>query len=255
MAVDEALLTAAIDGGLAALRLYQWSEPTLSLGYFQRVDDRRCHAASRDCAVVRRSSGGGAILHDRELTYSLAIPACHPLSRDAPQLYSLVHGAMAQLLASRLLPDESSWTLQSHPASDPISRRISRRSDEEPFLCFARRLPTDVLLVARHATRETLESREDWKILGSAQRRRGGAILQHGSLLLERSTAAPELPGWLDLTHIPLPLVQLVEEFPRRLSAQIGAKLERSTFPVAVGAAACEIEQTKFKSQDWTRKR
>ena len=71
MAVDEALLIDAAENGVATLRFYQWSEPTLSLGYFQRYDDRDQHAASRECAVVRRQTGGGAILHDRELTYSL----------------------------------------------------------------------------------------------------------------------------------------------------------------------------------------
>src|SRR5882724_9809402 len=74
MAVDEALLESAAVDGIATLRLYQWSEPTLSLGYFQPAADRQTHPASRECPLVRRASGGGAILHDRELTYSLAIP-------------------------------------------------------------------------------------------------------------------------------------------------------------------------------------
>ncbi len=84
MAVDEALLMDAVENGVATLRFYQWSEPTLSLGYFQRYSDREQHAASRKCAVVRRQSGGGAILHDRELTYSLMLPAGSPLTRHAP---------------------------------------------------------------------------------------------------------------------------------------------------------------------------
>ena len=92
----------AVDGGVATLRFYQWSEPTLSLGYFQRYDDRHQHAASRKCAVVRRQSGGGAILHDRELTYSLTLPASHPLTRDATALYTAVHNAFIQALAPRL---------------------------------------------------------------------------------------------------------------------------------------------------------
>ena len=102
MAVDEALLAAAADGNVASLRLYQWSEPTLSLGYFQRYDDRHQHAASRACPLVRRQSGGGAILHDRELTYSLALPPVHPLARDATALYTAVHQAFVELLAPRL---------------------------------------------------------------------------------------------------------------------------------------------------------
>ena len=58
MAVDEALLVDAAENGIATLRFYQWSEPTLSLGYFQRYDDRHQHAASRD--VRRRPPANAA---------------------------------------------------------------------------------------------------------------------------------------------------------------------------------------------------
>ena len=75
MAVDEVLLDAAAVREQLSLRFYGWSEPTLSLGYFQRVADRKQHIASRECPLVRRLSGGGAILHDDELTYSFATPA------------------------------------------------------------------------------------------------------------------------------------------------------------------------------------
>ena len=74
MAVDEALLETAASLGVPTLRFYQWQEPTMSLGYFQEYADRLRHAASAGCPTVRRASGGGAIMHDRELTYSLAVP-------------------------------------------------------------------------------------------------------------------------------------------------------------------------------------
>ena len=75
MAIDEALLESAADEScdLVTLRFYRWSEPTLSLGYFQSYEDRNSHEASRSLPVVRRSSGGGALVHDHEWTYSLAI--------------------------------------------------------------------------------------------------------------------------------------------------------------------------------------
>src|ERR1700690_2091076 len=79
MALDEALLEAAQNEGIATLRFYSWREATLSLGYFQGAADRRLHQASADCASVRRASGGGAILHDCELTYSIALPCGHLL--------------------------------------------------------------------------------------------------------------------------------------------------------------------------------
>ena len=73
MAVDEALLLSDERTGLT-IRFYQWEEPTLSLGYFQSLAEREQHPPSVDCPMVRRASGGGAILHDRELTYSMVAP-------------------------------------------------------------------------------------------------------------------------------------------------------------------------------------
>ena len=67
MAIDEALLESA-SRGETILRFYSWSPATLSLGYFQAYDDRREHSASADLDVVRRSTGGGAIVHDQEIT-------------------------------------------------------------------------------------------------------------------------------------------------------------------------------------------
>src|SRR6185369_7453569 len=112
MAVDEVLLLDAAENGTAALRFYSWSEPTLSLGYFQRYSDREQHAASRACAIVRRQTGGGAILHDRELTYSLVLPEPHPFAKRSPQLYTTVHQAIIESLDD-LSP--SSSPAQSNP--------------------------------------------------------------------------------------------------------------------------------------------
>src|SRR3569833_2236254 len=77
MAIDELLADAA----RPVLRFYAWRPATLSLGYFQAYADRHAHAASLGCPVVRRSSGGGAIVHDHEITYSLVVPVGHPWAR------------------------------------------------------------------------------------------------------------------------------------------------------------------------------
>ena len=75
MAVDHALLETANATGLISLRFYAWSQPTLSLGYFQSRSHRQQHSASLACPLVRRSTGGGAIVHDQEITYSLCVPS------------------------------------------------------------------------------------------------------------------------------------------------------------------------------------
>src|SRR5436190_6027688 len=78
MALDEALLRSALERRVAGLRFYTWSEPTLSLGYFQAHAERRIDPLLADVAYVRRPTGGAAILHHRELTYALALPAGTP---------------------------------------------------------------------------------------------------------------------------------------------------------------------------------
>src|SRR5687768_10145995 len=100
MGVDEALLESAA-AGVATLRFYQWSEPTLSLGYFQPYGDRQLHAPSRPAACVRRTTGGGAILHDRELTYSFATPATARFSASAEAYYAAFHETLIAVLAER----------------------------------------------------------------------------------------------------------------------------------------------------------
>jgi lipoate-protein ligase A len=173
MALDEALAESTAADGMAWLRFYTWSPATLSLGYFQPYEARHTHAASRDCPLVRRASGGGAILHDAELTYSLALPVPDRQVGESPKLYLAVHEALVRTLASF--------------GTAATVRPAAGTTTNEPFLCFERRALGDVLV-------------GDVKIAGSAQRRRRGALLQHGSVLLSKSTFAPELPGLRELT-------------------------------------------------------
>src|SRR6185436_2144246 len=98
MAVDEALLLDAAENGTASLRFYNWSEPTLSLGYFQRYSDREQHAASRECALVRRQTGGGAILQACEPNDKLVLPESHSFAKRSQQLYATVHQTIIETL-------------------------------------------------------------------------------------------------------------------------------------------------------------
>lgn len=173
MAVDEVLLARAAEQGEAVLRLYRWTPATLSLGYFQRAAERETHAASRDCTLVRRSSGGGAIVHDHELTYSLSLPITHPAAADPETLYRQTHGLLLRTLAEFGIEAK-------------LNEKTLVPLGGEPFLCFQRRSVGDVIVGA-------------YKVCGSAQRRRKGAILQHGSILVAASPHAPELLGLAEL--------------------------------------------------------
>ena len=101
MAIDEALLHSACDRPeQTTLRFYQWSQATLSLGYFQRFADRSMHHSSQRCHLVRRSTGGGAIIHDDELTYSITAPLRSSLSRQTTAFYDLMHESLVEALAT-----------------------------------------------------------------------------------------------------------------------------------------------------------
>jgi len=250
MAVDEALLEAAVAGGDATLRLYQWSEPTLSLGYFQRYADRDSHAESRECAIVRRQSGGGAILHDRELTYSLTLPPGHWLGRDATALYNAMHNLFIALLEPRLPTNAfaSPWQLVLNALESTL------RPSEEPFLCFERRARGDVILQPGGIA-ATNPATCTYKLLGSAQRRYRGAILQHGSFLVSRSPAAPELAGWQDLTGVPLSMAEFVDQVARQFCGVFGVVFEASELSSATRGWARQIEHEKYLSRSWTERR
>lgn len=208
MAVDEALLASAWRDGTATLRLYGWEPATLSLGYFQVLADRCQHPLSRSCPVVRRWTGGGAIVHHRELTYSLAIPAGRPWPA-AKDLYDRVHRTLIDTLAEWGL----NAVLHRDVAPDCRTAMESPLRGRQPFLCFLRRSCSDVLLSGQ-------------KIAGSAQRRRRGAVLQHGSVLLARSPFCPELPGIAELTGLAITAEELAERWVRHLAAALGVTVE-----------------------------
>lgn len=188
MAVDQALLDACEN--TPVLRFYRWQEPTLSLGYFQPAQQRQFHQASQSCPMLRRATGGGAIVHDRELTYSLVVPVTMAPTRTA-DLYDVIHQAFCH------------WLIQAGLSAFPFDRQHwvdGVTVDSKAFLCFQRRADGDVVSWAGH--QPVSDHRYDhpgYKLLGSAQRKQKNALLQHGSILLGRSQAAPELPGLMDL--------------------------------------------------------
>ncbi|MFO0927566.1 MAG: lipoate--protein ligase family protein [Gemmataceae bacterium] len=170
MAADDALLESA-SAGVASLRFYGWERPTLSLGYFQPADPARAHDGLEQLAWLRRPSGGAALVHHHELTYALALPAgptWQPAGEPWPvRFHRVIQAALAELGVTTCLC-----------------------ATEQRFgdvLCFLHHTPGDVLLGA-------------CKIVGSAQRKGRGALLQHGGILLAQSPHTRLLPGIAELT-------------------------------------------------------
>jgi len=230
MAVDELLMEWSAATGGCCWRFYRWQEATLSLGYFQAYADRSRHTPSLDCPVVRRISGGGAILHDAELTYSFTVPRGHRLAARRLILYNLVHSTLIEVLS------ECGVAAYLHAAS---SRTLPRR---EPFLCFQRRAPGDLLI-------------GQTKIAGSAQRRSSGALLQHGSVLLARSPAAPELDGLNDLTEPPIGENSLQGAWLERLGQRLALTWHSQPLSGAERRRGGELVEAKFGAHAWTRSR
>jgi lipoate-protein ligase A len=235
MAVDEALLESAAERGVATLRFYQWNEPTLSLGYFQHASEREQHSASRNCPLVRRASGGGAIVHDRELTYSIALPMHDVRNHAANDLYGDCH----ETLVGALAVFEVKATMFQTPAGTCAA---SEKSQPQPFLCFLRRTCGDIMS-------------GEHKIVGSAQRRRRGGVLQHGSILLDASPCAPELPGIAQLSARHLTPEELASAWGPELAQQLGLQPAQQGMTQHEHLAATQLLHLRFAHADFTGRR
>lgn len=161
MARDAALLSDAARTGRAYLRLYRWNPPCLSFGFHEPAQLRYDREAieRRQLAVVRRLTGGRAVWHEHEVTYAAALPADALGSLAAS--YRMIHLRLAAGLRALGAP----VTLAPAPPT-------AARPGAGP--CFSTAAGGEVLCMGH-------------KLVGSAQVRRGGALLQHGSILLDGS--------------------------------------------------------------------
>jgi len=170
MAVDEAMLLAGVAGLIPpTLRFYAWEPPTVSLGFFQPLDERidLAQIAARGFGLVRRPSGGRAILHKDELTYSVVaaeglIPDGRSVMGSYRTLSRGIEAGLQRLGVGAEMPD----------------RRHAPRMKAAglPTVCFAASAGGDMVAGGR-------------KIVGSAQTRRGGVIMQHGSVPIHMDPA------------------------------------------------------------------
>ncbi|QDT90656.1 Octanoyltransferase LipM [Gimesia algae] len=233
MAIDEALLESAANQEWCTLRWYQWNQPTISLGYFQKNEAKESVENWKDLPRVRRLSGGGAILHHHELTYAFALPGCHPLAKSPPELYVAIHQPIIDVLAAHGLQVQF--------------RGVSFRSETEPFLCFGRGDERDLVYQGQ-------------KILGSAQRRRRGAIVQHGSLLLLTSEHATDFSGLLNLTeqverYQTEFLAALTEDFSHAISQALKLPLKSQFLTDEEQAQSESLEKEKYSVEAWTARK
>jgi lipoate-protein ligase A len=253
MALDEAILEATTPKkSLPTLRLYSWSPACLSLGAAQtisQVDRIRLKTSQWD--IVRRPTGGRAILHADELTYSITAPLNNP-DFSGGVLESYRHVSQGLVRALRILNVEIE-----------IQPEVRLTSDErEQAICFE--LPSSYEITAGGK-----------KLVGSAQVRRRGGVLQHGSLPLsgdlaricqvlsypdeeERSAAASRLRNRAttleELLGFPITWQDAADAMIAGFSDALHIHLEQQDLTVGESERANQLRREKYESQDWLEK-
>jgi lipoate-protein ligase A len=238
MALDDALLHSVANGRSAPiLRVYRWQPAALSIGYAQTVDAGidldACRAEGVD--VVRRPTGGRAVLHDREVTYAVIAPVGPPFGTSVAESYRVIAGVLRNVLVKFGLPAEL------------VPGQL--RGQQGRAACFTAPAQHELLI-------------DGCKVAGCAQKRRGQVLLQHGSIpldldtdLLDRLMPAVhgELPGdrfravgWLNrFTTAPLGVAEVEEALIKGFAADLGIGFAHDV------PAASEVSIAEHLHADW----
>lgn len=252
MAIDEALLLTHEAGATPpTLRVYSWDVPTLSLGYAQKtsqeVDQAGCQR--HGVAIVRRPTGGRAVLHDREVTYSVVLPTSLFHQRNTlTEHYRCIGMALADALQRLGVPvhlERARW-------------RPGRQRETTSPACFA--------VLARYEL-----SVAGKKIVGSAQKRLQRALLQHGSIPLwldrQRLFQCLHVPaGRLDAlvqeahttmtavnetTPTPVSVHALHDALRQAFAATFGIELLKGTLLPEENRLVTTLRATKYATTEW----
>jgi lipoate-protein ligase A len=256
MAVDEAVLRSCARGETGpTLRFYQWNPACLSLGYFQDAAREVNLEAlpSQGVDLVRRITGGKAVLHDNELTYSVVIPE-KMLPGSVLETYRLISQALVEGLRLMGIPADLAALERGVTSRDPRFRQAA---------CFSAPSWFEILW-------------EGKKLIGSAQNRKNGVILQHGSIPFkfdasklircirtksaehaERSRAMLErkAAGVWDALGRDCERIELEEHLKAGFQAALGWRLEPGNLTVKEEGEAQKLAETKYGNPAWTMER
>jgi lipoyl(octanoyl) transferase len=252
LAIDEAIALRCADrGGRATLRFYQWDRPAVSIGRFQPIERavraEPCRAAG--VPVLRRITGGRAVCHHYELTYSIISPLPSPLFPPALlDTVAVIGRALASSLQSLGLPVDGPAVLDA--SSDGGDRAERGRASPSPF-CFDEPSWYEVTIGGK-------------KVIGSAQRRWRDRFLQQGSILLRHD--APEVARWLpvetealrgaagleDFLTKPISPDRLADVLADRLASTWNLMLEPGPLTAEETALAETLARDKYSGSAWT---
>ncbi len=153
MAIDEALLSSE----LPVLRFYQWRPAALSIGYFQPASDFNLRNLKKhNIDLVRRITGGNAVLHDNELTYSFIIDKAE-MPDSITESYKMISNGLIQGLKNLGL-------------NPKMNEQVEKK--QKTAVCFNDPSWYEIMV-------------NNKKIIGSAQKRIDGKLLQHGAILID----------------------------------------------------------------------
>jgi lipoyl(octanoyl) transferase len=211
MAIDEALLESAT---VPSIRFYRWQSPALSFGYFGKFADVAIYAGERD--LVRRWTGGGIVLHEDDLTYSIVIPARdQALAESSIVIYESVHRGLCAALNQ--IGERASVAAGVDPGGITIAKQAAVSASA--YHCFANPVNADVMIKGR-------------KVAGAAQRRTRRGLLQQGSIQS----------------------IGIDSELARRFAGTLSADCSRCEITEEVLQRAREVARQKYGTDSWLRK-
>ena len=246
MATDEALFDTACKSGVSVLRFYGWTPATVSLGFAQRASEALdfTELDRRHLAWVRRPTGGRAVLHDMEVTYSVSIPQSDPLyALGLEASYEWICGPIVAALLTVGVPA----TLAPRGSTGFVSAS-----------CFTAPGTTDIVACQR-------------KIVGSAQMRTRDGFLQHGSVILKNDLeklfavvrtsqpnvhdaaqqAAHLMTSVSDEAHRAISFSEMAEALVAAFSAAGGVRLLADSLTQRETLNATAIVARKYGREDW----
>lgn len=262
MAVDEAILTAQSEGKVPpTVRFYGWEPAGLSIGFFQKSQEVNFEEVRKQgIGYVRRPTGGRAVLHDKELTYSIIVPESYPgLPGGVTDAY--------RVLSMGLLYGFRNLGLDAQMVNLASEEEKAKYESAGSAACFDSPSWYELVVGGR-------------KVAGSAQTRQKGIVLQHGSILLDLDAA--QLFSLLhfrtealrqrmeesfnrkavaindirrDMGMADASMEEVEEAFREGLTRGLGVRLEETELTPYEVNLAVELTKTKYESDEWNLRR
>ncbi|CCF15805.1 biotin/lipoate A/B ligase family protein [Brevibacillus laterosporus GI-9] len=259
MAIDEAILTLHSQGKVPpTVRFYTWNPATLSIGYFQKMEKEiNIDEVKRlGLGLVRRPTGGRAVLHDAELTYSVIV------SEDHPQMPKSVTEAY-KVISMGLLHGFQKLGLKAEMVSLATEEEKAKYNSPGSSACFDS--PSWYELVV-----------EGKKVAGSAQTRQKGVILQHGSILLDMdvdllfslltfpservkermmNSFKQKAVTINEVSSKPISLEEAIEAFYQGFAEGLGIELIPMDLTDEEQQLAKELAENRYRTDEWNFRR